>query len=220
MRWQDFVFRDFRLYAVTDVRREDSRILDKIEAAYRGGADIVQLRSKVLTDGELYRLGLSVKKIAVRHRKLFFVNDRTDLALAAGADGVHLGQEDLPVTAARKLAKVAGKKLLIGKSTHSLEQALSAVREPVDYIGVGPVFKTPTKKDYIPVGLELIRGVKASVKKPFVAIGGIDVSNLSAVLEAGATRVAVVRAIFSAGDPAEASKKLKEEILGHESRQA
>jgi thiamine-phosphate pyrophosphorylase len=220
MRWQDSVFRNFRLYAVTDVRGEDPLILRKIEAAYRGGADIVQLRSKVLADGELCRLGASVKKIAVRHRKLFFVNDRTDLALAIGADGVHLGQEDLPVAVARRLAKVAGKKLLIGKSTHSLEQALSAVKEPVDYIGVGPVFKTPTKRDSIPVGLELIRWVKAAVSKPFVAIGGIDCTNLEAVLRAGATRVAVVRAIFSAKNPAEASKKLKEEILGYESRQA
>jgi thiamine-phosphate pyrophosphorylase len=153
-------------------------------------------------------MGIKIRKIAVRHGKLFFINDRPDLALAVGADGVHLGQDDLPVAVVRKLARGAGKKLSIGKSTHSLEQALAAEAERTDYIGVGPIFRTPTKAGYHPVGLDLITQVRRQVRLPFVAIGGIHLANINQVLNAGATRVAVVRAVFSAEDPKNAAKLL------------
>lgn len=211
MNWKNKVFKNFKLYVVTDIRGEDPSLLEKVEAAYRGGADIVQLRSKTLSDAALYRLGLKWRKIADRYRKLFFVNDRLDLALAVGADGVHLGQEDLPMKGVRKI--LARGPLFIGRSTHSLEQALSAVKEGVDYIGVGPIFETPTKPTYCPVGLDLIRQVQKKVRIPFVCIGGIDPTNIREVLKAGASRVAVVRAVFGAGDVERATRELKNMLV-------
>lgn len=210
--WRGKVFESFRLYAVTDLKTENSETLRAIEAAYRGGADIVQLRSKVLSDAALIRLGLRVKKIAEKARKLFFVNDRVDLALAIGADGVHLGQDDMPVRTARKLARQAGMKVWIGKSTHHLKQAMDAVREGADYIGVGPVFRTPTKPGVKSVGLQLVRQAAAKVRIPWVAIGGIDLGNICDVAAAGAVRMAVVRAIFSVQDPERAARELKQKI--------
>ena len=215
MGWREKVFEGFKLYAVTDLRREDPEILKKIEQAYRGGADIIQLRSKVLPDAALARLGLKAQKIALKYQKLFFINDRVDLALALDADGVHLGQDDIPVAMARKLAKRAGKILRIGKSTHSLPQALAAIRENADYIGVGPVFATPTKPHARSVGLQFVKQAAAKVHIPWVAIGGIDLENLSSVIEAGASRVAVVRAIFFAKDPVAASKRFKNQLEGN-----
>jgi len=212
MDWKTKVFDDFRLYAVTDLKTESPAFLKKIEAAYRGGVDIVQLRSKVLPDAVLIRLGLRIKRIAQRNHKLFFVNDRVDLALATGADGVHLGQEDMPVSMARKLAKQAGRKIWIGKSTHDLRQALAAVHEGADYIGVGPVFPTPTKPDVKSVGLRFVKQAAMKIGIPWVAIGGIDLGNIPEVAEAGATRVAAVRAIFSATDPEDAARKLKRQL--------
>lgn len=212
MNWKDEVFAGFKLYAVTDLREADRGYLDKIEAAYRGGADMVQLRAKGLRDGALYDFAREVRRMADRHRKLFFVNDRVDLALSVKADGVHLGQDDLPILEARRLARVAGTSLRIGKSTHSFQQALQAERENADYIAVGPVFATPTKPSYPPVGLALINQVRECLQIPFLAIGGIDLSNMHAVLEAGASRVAVVRAIFGAPDPEQAARALREKI--------
>ena len=214
MNWKRKVFENFRLYAVTDLRSEEAGLDRKIEAAYRGGVDIVQLRARGLTDGELYRIGLRLGKIANRFRRLFFVNDRPDLALAVEADGVHLGQDDLPMTAVRKILK--GKNCFVGRSTHSLSQALQAVREGVDYIGVGPVFKTPTKPHYQPVGLELVQAVSRRVRIPFVCIGGIDQTCVRQVMEAGGRRVAVVRAVFEAPDVYQAAKSLREVLDSYE----
>ena len=214
MNWKEKVFEGFRLYAVTDLGAESPEALQKIEAAYRGGADIVQLRSKVLADAALIRLGLRIRKIAEKSRKLFFMNDRLDLALATGADGVHLGQDDMPVRMVRKLAVQAGRKIWIGKSTHDLKQALAAVNEGADYIGVGPVFATPTKPHVKSVGLKFVKQAAARIRIPWVAIGGIDLGNIRAVVEAGAARVAVVRAIFAAQDPEDAARKLKYQLKG------
>jgi len=212
MDWQRKVFSEFRLYAVTDIRTESQNILKKIEAAYRGGVDIVQLRSKVLPDAALTRLGLKIREIAARYHKLYFVNDRVDLALVTGAHGVHLGQEDMPVRAARKLAKQIGRKIWIGKSTHSLKQALAAVSEGADYIGVGPVFATPTKPHMKSVGLGFVKQAAMKIRIPWVAIGGIDLENIRDVARAGATRVAVVRAIFATQDSQKAARKLKHQL--------
>ena len=138
------------------------------------------------------------------------INDHVDVAIAAGAEGVHLGQEDLPVSAAR--ARL-GKGVLIGKSTHSLEQAVAADQEEVDYLAVGPLYPTPTKPDYPHVGLPLIQHVRHRVRKPLVTIGGIDDTTLPDVLAAGATCVAVVRAVCSADDPRSAAEQLKHTII-------
>ena len=210
------VFENFRLYAVMNLDSDDTSILKTVDRVYAGGADIVQLRSKCLSDRLVYALGLKIRKIADRHKKLFFVNDRPDLALALRADGVHFGQEDLPVAVVRKLARGTGQKLMIGKSTHSLNQALAAEADRPDYIGVGPIFRTPTKAGYHPVGLSLISQVRRQVRLPFVAIGGINFANINQVLRAGATRVAAVRAIFSAEDPKNAAKLLCQAIRDHE----
>ncbi len=208
MSWKKTVFKNFKLYAITDLRTEDAAVFGKVEAAYRGGADIVQLRSKVLSDAVLYRIGLQFRKIADRYRKLFFINDRPDLALATEADGVHLGQEDLSLEAVRKILK--GRKLFVGRSTHSLDQAVAAMREGLDYFGVGPIFQTPTKPTYQPVGTDLIERVREKHPKiPFVCIGGIQEKNVREVIRAGAKRIAVVRGIFDALDVFEAAKNFR-----------
>ena len=144
-------------------------------------------------------------------RSLFLVNDRLDLALAAEADGVHLGQDDLPVAVARRLL---GPERLIGRSTHGLAQLRQAVAEGCDYVGVGPVHATPTKPGREPAGLDYVRAAAAESPLPFFAIGGIDADNLPEVLAAGATRVAVVRAISAAPDPGAASRALLATLAG------
>ncbi len=144
MSWKEKVFANFKLYAVTDLRENSPEALEKIEAVYQGGADIVQLRSKTLSDRELLEIGRKIRILADRTQKLFFINDRPDLAMILQADGVHLGQDDLPVAEVRRLFAKSNFKAWIGKSTHSLEQGLKAVEEEPDYLGGGPVFATPT----------------------------------------------------------------------------
>ncbi len=200
-----------RLYAITDFKRWSEDELTRIKEACRGGADIIQLRSKTLDRDILIETGKAIRDVTAEEGVLFIVNDDPEIALAVGADGVHLGQDDRPISAARK---IFGKKhLLIGKSTHSVEQAIAAEKEGADYIGIGPIFSTPTKLRYGAVGLQLIKEVKNVVRIPTVAIGGIDASRIPSVIKAGADRVAVVRAVFGASDVYEAAKKLKEEIL-------
>jgi len=186
-----------------------------VEAACAGGTDVVQFRDKNLPWKQRYEIAGQLRKICMKHSTLFIVNDATDLALAVQADGVHLGQEDLPLAAARELVKRAGRSdFLIGQSTHSLEQALEAERQGADYIGIGPVFATPTKPTYQPVGLELVRQVTSRVKTPHVAIGGIDAGNVEQVLAAGARRVAVVRAICGAENIQAAARRMKSILEG------
>lgn len=215
MRWQDDILKKFQLYAITDLKTETFASLEKVEQACRGGADIVQLRSKILSDAAFIRLGLKIRGITRRYRKLFFVNDRVDLALVMGADGVHLGQEDMPVALARKMIQQNGRSLWIGKSTHNLQQAFDAEKEPADYIGVGPIFSTPTKPGVAPVGLELLRQVGSRIRIPWVAIGGINLKNIHAVMDAGATRIAAVRSVFAAKNTEKAAHELKKILLCH-----
>lgn len=205
------LFENFNLYAVTNIEKYSPEILTQIDRAYQGGVGIVQLRSKTLTDREMVRLGMKIREISRVYGRGFAVNNRPDLALVVNADAVHLGQEDVPVSFVKELIEKYGSSMCIGKSTHSLKQALEAKEEGADYIGVGPIFATPTKPDYEPVGLELIQQIKTKVHLPFVAVGGIDEHNIQDVLNAGAPCVAVVRAVFSASDPYRAAKKLREQ---------
>lgn len=145
------------------------------------------------------------RRLCAAHAALFIINDRADLVRQAGADGVHLGQEDMPVARARELV---GEERLIGLSTHTPEQIDAAGELGVDYIGVGPVYETPTKPGRPAVGLELVRYAAERAAVPFFAIGGIDASNVAAVRAAGASRVAVVRAITAAVDPLAAARQL------------
>lgn len=208
--WVRQALRDFKLYAITDLKTCDFKVVRRIERALQGGVDVVQLRSKHLSDVELFEIGKRIYRLTRRLKKIFIVNDRIDLMLALNADGVHLGQDDLPMAVARRLIGNPAK--IIGRSTHSFAQAKQAEKEGADYIGFGPVFGTPTKPDYKPVGLKSIRRVVESVEIPVVCIGGIDQSNVERVLSAGANKVAVVRAIFSAPDSFCAARELKTKI--------
>ena len=207
MNWKERCLKNFRLYAITDLKDDDPGIAGKIERACLGGVDVIQLRSKTLSDQSLLALGAKIRNVATQLRKLFIVNDRVDLMLALDADGVHLGQDDMPLETARRLTRARRK--IIGCSTHTLKQALEAENRGADYIGFGPIFETPTKPTYQSVGLSAIGPVMNRVKIPVVCIGGIDASNIESVVGAGARRVAVVRAIFSVRDSHQAAVKLK-----------
>ncbi|WP_287155510.1 thiamine phosphate synthase [Candidatus Solincola tengchongensis] len=186
--------------------------LDVVRAALAGGADAVQLRDKEVGGAELYRLALEALEL-VRGSgggRLFLVNDRVDVALAAGADGVHLGQEDLPASAARR---ILGAGAVLGVSASSVEEALAAEREGADYLGVGPVFPTPSKPDAGgPLGLEGLRAIRNAVGLPLVAIGGINEDNLEEVFAAGADGIAVISAVTSARDMEEAVRRLRRAV--------
>lgn len=175
------------------------------EAAIRGGAEVIQWRDKAGGDCDFLRTAQRLRKLTRSKGIPLVVNDRVGAALLVDADGVHLGQEDLPLPEARRLV---GRRW-IGRSTHSLEQTQEAQAQGADYIGVGPIFSTPTKPEYPAVGLDLIRQVVPVIRIPWVAIGGIDLGNLPLVLSAGATRVAVVRAVAGASDPESAARSLK-----------
>jgi thiamine-phosphate pyrophosphorylase len=203
------------LYLCTDARRERGDLADFAEAALAGGVDIIQLRDKG-SPGEARfgpleaRAELAALEIladaAQRHGALLAVNDRADIARAAGADVLHLGQDDLPPAAARD---IVGPQVLIGRSTHDRDQARSALSEDVDYFCVGPCWPTPTKPGRPAPGLDLLRTVAATrTDKPWFAIGGIDAQRLPEVLAAGARRVVVVRAITAADDPRAAAQQL------------
>jgi thiamine-phosphate pyrophosphorylase len=202
-----------RLYLCTDGRRVSGDLVPFLDAVLAGGVDIVQLREKGLEAGEELAL-LSVFAAACqRHGALLAVNDRADVALAAGADVLHLGQDDLPVPVARQ---ILGPEPVIGRSSHSPAQsAFAATEEGVDYFCAGPVWTTPTKPGRPATGLSLL-SYAASVgrDRPWFAIGGISLSRLDSVLEAGATRVVVVRAITEADDPGAAAAAFAARLSG------
>ncbi len=189
----------------------DARPDEFLRAALRGGVDIVQLRMKRAPDAEILRAARRFRDLSHEHGALFILNDRPDLVLKAGADGVHLGQDDEPVQAARD---VVGDERLIGLSTHSEHQIDSA--HGMDYIGVGPVHATPTKPGRAPVGVGLIRYAGIRFSLPFFAIGGIDEQNVGAVRSAGATRIAVVRALTEASDPEGTARRLRRAVTSKE----
>lgn len=194
--------RQAQLYLITPARPDLEGFL---EAAVRGGVDLVQLREKELPDGEL--LGVLERARAVTRRLgvPLVVNDRPDLAVLCGADYVHVGQEDVPVAAARRFG------VEVGQSTHAAAEIDASA---ADYIGVGPVYATPTKAGRPPVGLELVRYAAAHARVPWFAVGGIDAANVRDVVEAGATRIAVVRAIGDAQDPERAARELRKALSG------
>jgi thiamine-phosphate pyrophosphorylase len=191
--------KDFHLYVITGEQFYPERnYLEVIEKAIQGGADIVQLREKNKSKKELLEMARALKELTAKYQVPFIVNDHIDIALAVDADGIHLGQEDLPIQEARK---IMGPNKIIGISTHALVEAVEAERNGADYIGVGPVYETKSKVDVVdPVGLEYVREVTANVKIPFVAIGGVKLHNLEEVLEAGAKRICVISAIVGAED--------------------
>jgi thiamine-phosphate pyrophosphorylase len=178
-----------------------------LRPALQGGVDVVQLREKSGDERAIVRAGRAFRRLCDAYDALFIVNDRPDLAIACAADGVHLGQDDGEAAAARGFI---GDDLLIGLSTHSPQQVDAA--RAVDYIAVGPVHATPTKPEYAPVGTELVAYAAEHARVPFFAIGGIDTENVAEVVEAGAERVAVVRAIRDASVPAQVARTLRERV--------
>ncbi|MFG3255880.1 thiamine phosphate synthase [Streptomyces sp. NPDC048172] len=202
---------DARLYLCTDARKDRGDLPAFLDAALAGGVDIVQLRDKGMEAGEELEHLAVLADACRRHGKLLAVNDRADVAHAAGSDVLHLGQGDLPVPAARA---ILGDDVLIGRSTHSAAEADAAITEPgVDYFCTGPCWPTPTKPGRHAPGLDLVRHTAARApERPWFAIGGIDEDNLDQVLDAGARRVVVVRAITEADDPGEAAARLAKRL--------
>lgn len=212
-----------RLYLCTDARKGRGDFEDFVDAAFAGGVDIIQLRDKSLEAAEELELLEVLHSVAHRHGRLWAVNDRADLASLAGAPVFHIGQKDIPFAAAREFL---GKGTVIGMSTHTPEQVDAAIaaapgRSGLDYFCVGPVWATPTKPGRAAVGLDLVRYAAAAIERaeagdsgrvsgvvPWFAIGGIDLSNVEQVVDAGARRIVVVRAITEADDPAGAARAL------------
>jgi thiamine-phosphate pyrophosphorylase len=196
---------DARLYFVVEAGASD-RLLN---AALAGGCDLLQLRDHEASDDQLLAAAERFRDACDRSGALFVINDRPDLALQCGADGVHVGQDDLPVDAVRRLM---GADVVIGLSTHSPEQFDAGLESAADYLSVGPVWETPTKAGRPAAGIELVRHAAATATKPFFAIGGIDESNIPEVVAAGATRAVVVRAIRDAADPRAAAVALRSRL--------
>jgi thiamine-phosphate pyrophosphorylase len=208
-----------QLYLCTDARRERGDLAEFADAALAGGVDIIQLRDKgsqgeqrfgpLEARAELDALAILADS-ARRHGALLAVNDRADIAVAAGADVLHLGQDDLPLAIARSIIGVGP---LIGRSTHDDAQVAAATSEDVDYFCVGPCWPTPTKPGRAAPGLDLVRtAAQSGTSKPWFAIGGIDAARLGEVIDAGARRVVVVREITAADDPRAAARLLKDEL--------
>ncbi|MFF4579192.1 thiamine phosphate synthase [Streptomyces sp. NPDC001373] len=202
---------DARLYLCTDARKRQGDLPEFLDAVLAGGVDVVQLRDKGMEAGEELEHLRVFAEAARRHGKLLAVNDRADVAHAIGSDVLHLGQGDIPVPAARA---ILGRDVLIGRSCHSASEVDAAVAEPgVDYFCTGPCWPTPTKPGRHAPGLDLVRhAASLDQARPWFAIGGIDAANLDEVLDAGATRVVVVRAITEASDPGAAAAELAKRV--------
>jgi thiamine-phosphate pyrophosphorylase len=207
--------RTARLYFCCDVRPNGEDPEPLLRAALNGGVDIVQLREKSLPRREIERTALTFRRLCDTYSALFIVNDDPDMARACDADGVHVGQEDM---SALEVREILGPDVIVGLSTHTKEQIAatedadmrrSDASSGVDYISVGPIWETPTKQGRPAVGLELIAHAAANAPHPFFAIGGIDTSNAAQVVEAGARRLCVVRAIRDAADPAAVAEELR-----------
>jgi len=202
----------WRLYLVTDEKLSRGRsVLEVAERAIRGGADVVQLRDKTSSSGRLYRIALELRRLTLVAKIPLIVNDRLDIALAVDADGLHVGQDDLPADVARRLLP-PGK--ILGVSTETPEEALRAERDGADYLGVGPVFEARgTKADAgEPGGPGMIAPIRAKCGLPLVGIGGIKAGNARSVVSAGANAVAVISDIVSADDIEEAARRIKGQL--------
>lgn len=202
---------DLSLYLVTDRSLSLGRPLEYVvEEAVKGGVTIVQLREKEASSREFYELAVSLKSVLTHYNVPLIINDRLDIALACDADGLHIGQNDLPYSVARKLL---GKDKIIGLSVENIDDAVQANLLDVDYIGISPVFSTPTKTDTASeIGIEGVRQITRLSDHPSVGIGGINAGNAADIIKAGTNGVSVVSAIMSAPDPREAARQLKEII--------
>jgi len=199
---------DFNLYLITDRKQlpHGGSLVDTVAAALSGGVRAVQLREKDLSAAELYPLARELRELTARYGARLLINDRLDVALAVGADGVHLGGHSLPAAAARK---ILGREKLIGVSTHHPREIVAAQRDGVDFVTFGPVFFTPSKAAYgHPVGLDRLREACTATALPVFALGGVSVDRIPTLRAAGCTRAACIGAILSATDPASAAEDL------------
>jgi thiamine-phosphate pyrophosphorylase len=187
-----------RLYGILDLSYAESSEAEEIAGQMiGGGVDLIQLRAKACPSAEIAKIAAALHDTTLRRGVPLVINDHPEIARIVPAEGVHVGQDDLPIASVRE---IAGPNCVVGKSTHSVDQAIRAFYEGADYIGFGPVFATPTKPDYPPVGLEEIRKVHDAVHIPIFCIGGIKLDNLPEVIEAGARRVVMVSGLLQAKD--------------------
>jgi len=202
---------DIDLYFITDSRLTGRTVLEDVGSVIHAGVKIIQYREKDLTTREMIDEAGKISRLCRENDVLFIINDRVDIALAVDADGVHLGNEDMPYEAARR---ILGNTKIIGLTVHDVGEAIEAERIGADYIGISPIFETTTKPDAgTPAGIDLIKYIKKAVKIPFVAIGGINQDNIKSVLEAGARSIAVISAIVTKDDVEKECKKFREVII-------
>jgi thiamine-phosphate pyrophosphorylase len=196
-----------RLYGILDLSYVDSLETKKVtEQMIGGGVDVIQLRAKAHPAAQIAQLAADLHRITFAHSVPLIINDHSEIARIVSAEGVHVGQDDLPVADVREMA---GPNCVVGKSTHSVDQAIRAFYEGADYIGFGPIFATPTKPDYRPIGLEEVQKVHEAIRIPIFCIGGIKLGNLPEVIAAGARRVVIVSGLLLANDIASYARSAK-----------
>jgi len=202
---------DCRLYGILDLSYVHTADAARVtEAMIEGGVDLIQLRGKQRSIDELADLAVRLHEVTSRFATPLIVNDHAEIAAKVPVEGVHVGQDDDLIDVARKKT---GRNVLVGKSTHNFEQALATQREGADYIGFGPIFATPTKPDYQPIGLKQIESVHRNVLLPIFCIGGIKIDNLEQVIAAGARRVAIVSGLLKAPNIAEYARACKKLLI-------
>lgn len=206
-----YLLKDKKLYLVTnsDKFNSDDEFLDAVASSLKGGVDIVQLREKNANAKRIIELGLKIRELTSLYNALFIVNDRVDIAKIVNADGVHLGQDDIDINTARE---ILGSDKIVGISTHCKDDAKRAIEAEADYIGVGPVFETPTKPGRKAAGLDYLKFVSKNYSIPFFAIGGINEQNIDTVIDYGAKRVAIVRAIINNENPELIASIIKQKL--------
>lgn len=204
-----------RLYGIIDLSYVESFETGKVaEQLIEGGVDLIQLRAKTHSVAQIAQLAADLHSITVARGVPLIINDHSEIARIVPVEGVHVGQDDLPIAEARE---IAGPNCMVGKSTHSVDQAIRAFYEGADYIGFGPIFATPTKPDYPPVGLAEIQKVHDAVRIPIFCIGGIKLDNLPEVIAAGARRIVIVSGLLQAADIASYARSVKE-LLNQQSK--
>ena len=202
--------KEIDLYFITDSKLTKKTIFDDIKAAIKAGVKVIQYREKEKTTRLMFKEAKEIKKLCDENNVLFIINDRIDICQAVDADGIHLGNDDMPYETARKLL---GDDKIIGLTIHNVEEALEAERIGADYVGVSPIFATATKPDAgKPAGIELIEKVKNAIKIPFTAIGGINFDNLDSVIEAGAKSIVAISAIVTKDDIEKEVKKFIQKL--------
>jgi thiamine-phosphate pyrophosphorylase len=204
--WREYI----KLYLITNRRLFDNICLfyNAIEDALMSGVKAVQLREKDLTIKELFEMSIIMRDLVTEYKAMLFINDRVDVSIAVNADGVHLGNDSIPVEAVKR---ITNEKLLIGKSTHSIEEAIKADNDGAHFITLGPIFETPSKLKYgKPIGVDIINEVKSKLSIPVIAIGGIKLNNVEMVKKAGADGIALITGILESKNIKETTKNFLE----------